>query len=92
MEVTGCSRQSLMTWCRLYRQQGPDGLIDKRKGGNSAKLSPQQIQDLAQRLREHTPQQIFGAAAASPTSGQFWTVEDLRVAVGRWHGVDLQES
>ena len=86
MDITGCSRPSLMTWCRLYRQQGPDALIDKRKGGNSAKLSPAQIQELAQRLREYTPQQLFGPAAASP-SGQYWTVEDLMVAVKRWYGV-----
>ena len=91
MEITGCSRSSLMTWCRLYRQQGPDVLIDKRMGGNSAKLSHQQIQELAQRLHEYTPQQLFGASAAS-SSGQFWTVRDLQRAVERWTGVIYQSN
>jgi transposase len=86
MDITGCSRSSLMTWCRLYRQHGPDILVDKRMGGNSAKLSREQIHDLAQHLCAYTPQQLFGSAAASP-GGQFWTVEDLARVVERRYGV-----
>lgn len=89
MAITGCGRTTLMTWCRLYRQHKAAILIDKRKGGNSAKLRPAQVQDLAQRLREHTPQQLFGAAAAS-ADGLFWTVEDLAQAIARWYGVQYR--
>jgi len=86
MAITGCSRTSLMTWCRLYRQRGFDILLDKRMGGNSAKLSREQIHDLAQHLHTYTPRQLFGPSAASP-GGQFWTVEDLARAVEGRYGV-----
>ena len=42
--ITGCSRSSLMNWCRTYREQGIAGLVDKRKGGNRAKLTATQIE------------------------------------------------
>jgi transposase len=37
-QICGCSRSSLMEWCRAYRQKGIAGLLDHRQGGNSAKL------------------------------------------------------
>ena len=37
-DITGCSRPSLMEWCRVYRQAGVVGLVDKRQGGNRAKM------------------------------------------------------
>src|SRR4029450_13824204 len=44
IDITGCSRTSLMDWCRLYRQQGLVGLLDHRSGGNIRKLPPDQIE------------------------------------------------
>ena len=38
IEITGCSRRRLLAWCRSYREYGVAGLIDRRAGGNSAKL------------------------------------------------------
>ena len=38
-QITGCSRTSLMEWCRAYREDHSQGLVDKRAGGNRAKLS-----------------------------------------------------
>ena len=38
-QITGCNRTSLMEWCRAYREDPSQGLIDKRIGGNRAKLS-----------------------------------------------------
>ena len=29
-QITGCSRPSLMEWCRAYRQNGVEGLLDHR--------------------------------------------------------------
>ena len=37
-EITGCSRSSLMGWCRAYREGGVEALEDHRRGGNRAKL------------------------------------------------------
>jgi transposase len=85
-EITGCSRASLMEWCRAYRQDASQGLVDKRAGGNSAKLRKYQIEDLQQRLHQYTPRELFGARATT-ADGQFWTVEDLARVVQVQFGV-----
>lgn len=86
IELTGCSRTSLMDWCRAYRQHSLRGLIDKRAGGNHAKLSHVQIDDLRQRLHSATPRQVLSEACASD-AGQFWTVEDVQAAISQWYAV-----
>ncbi len=85
-ELTGCSRASLMHWCQGYRTQGLASLADRRVGGNRAKLTPAQRQEVRSKLHQYTPQQVFGHAAATP-DGRFWTVPDLRRAVQQWTGV-----
>jgi transposase len=93
LTITGCSRTSLMEWCRAYQEQGIAGLQDKRVGGNRAKLSAEQIDDLRRRLRQYTPRMIFGGASSLP-DGQGWTLEDLSRAVQAWYDVtyDSQAS
>ena len=89
IDITGCSRPSLMEWCRNYRADGIAALVDKRVGGNRAKLRQAQIENLQARMRSYTPAQLFGPLAATP-GGQFWAVEDLQRAVMRWYGVSYQ--
>src|SRR4028119_1180361 len=84
--ITGCSRTSLMDWCRIYRTHGLNGLIDARVGGNRAKLTGDQRQQVAAKLRASTPRHLFGAETAT-SRGQFWTIPDLKRAVQRWFGV-----
>jgi len=88
-EITGCNRASLMEWCRAYRQDASQGLVDKRAGGNSAKLTKYQIEELLQRLHQYTPRELFGAEAAT-ADGQFWTVVDLAKVVQMQFGVEYQ--
>ena len=88
LSITGCSRTSLMEWCRAYRKDGVGALIDKRAGGNRAKLTAIQIEDLRQRLHAYTPGNLFGPTAAA--KGQFWTVPDLQRAIQQWYGVTYQ--
>jgi len=78
-----------MEWCRAYRQDPSQGLVDKRAGGNSAKLSKFQIEDLQQRLHQYTPRELFGAGAIT-VAGQFWTVEDLARVVREQYGVEYK--
>lgn len=80
--ITGCARASLMEWCREYRRHGIQGLVDKRVGGNSAKLSKLQIEDLGYRLRQYTPRDLFG-----PEESRYWTSLDLARAIQQWYGV-----
>ncbi len=85
-EITGCSRTSLLDWCRLYRTRGVAGLVDGRLGGNRAKLTPHQRETVRANLHQYTPRQLFGPQTATP-DGQFWTVPDLTRAVQAWFGV-----
>src|SRR5262245_57625646 len=61
-EITGCSRPSLMEWCRAYQQYDTAGLVDKRNGGNRAKLSSLEIEQLQDQLHSYTPGQLFESA------------------------------
>jgi transposase len=91
MNITGCSWTSLMEWCRTYRRDGVGGLVDKRAGGNRAKLTPAQIEELKGRLHTYAPAQLFGSSAAT-ADGQFWTVPDLRRTVEQWYGVSYRNA
>ena len=85
-EITGCSRTSLMDWCRLYRADGLPGLVDGRVGGNRAKLTPAQRQSVRAYLHQYTPRQLFGPDTAT-SDGQFWSLPDLKRAVQQWFGI-----
>ena len=89
LEITRCSRTSLMDWCRQYRSDGVDGLKDKRMGGNRAKLKLEQLEDLEAQLHMYTPAEALGPTAATPT-GEYWTVPDLKQATKKWFGVSYQ--
>ncbi len=88
-EITGCSRTSLMDWCRLFRSHGLAGLRDGRVGGNRAKLTPHQRETVHAHLHHSTPRQVFGPDTAT-AHGAFWTVPDLQRAVQDWFGVTWQ--
>jgi len=89
MQITGCSRTSLMEWCRAYREDHAQGLVDKRAGGNHAKLSKLQIEKLQRLLHQYTPKAQLGPRA-NPADGQFWSVEALALIVREQYGVEYQ--
>jgi transposase len=88
-QITGCSRTSLMEWCRAYRADPSQGLIDKRVGGNRAKLSKLQIEEVQALLHQYTPKERMGSKA-STADGQFWTMADLALVVQKRYGVEYQ--
>ena len=88
-QITGCSRTSLMEWCRAYRADHSQGLVDKRRGGNRAKLSQLQIESLQQVLHQYTPKERLGSKA-STLAGQYWNVEDLAQIVREQYGIEYQ--
>ena len=85
-ELLGCSRSSLLGWCRGYREAGLVGLADKRVGGNHCKLSVSQKAEVAEKIHRYTPRQVLGEATAT-ASGQHWTADDLQTAIYQWYGV-----
>jgi transposase len=89
--ICGCSRSSLMEWCRSYREAGVTGLVDQRIGGNRALLMPHQLERLQYLLDSYAPSQLFGAAACVG-SGQFWTVGDLAQLVQREFAVSYKSE
>jgi len=89
LEITGCSRVSLMEWCRKYRQDGVAGLQDNRKGGNSAKLKASQLSGLQEQLHSYTPAERLGVENCFG-DGQFWTVEDVAALVKKSYGIAYQ--
>ena len=78
-----------MEWCRAYREDHSQGLVDKRSGGNHAKLNRLQIEELQQTLHQYTPKERLGPKA-STVDGQFWSVEDLALIVREQYGVEYQ--
>lgn len=89
LSTCGCSRSSLMNWNREYRALGIAGLVDKRTGGNSAKLTSYQLEDLSERLDQYTPEQLLGPSAVD---GQFWNIQDLAALVKREYKVVYKSS
>ena len=89
MNITGCTRSSLMNWCQAYRVNGTEGLVDKRKGGNRAKLKQEQVDGLREQLQMYTPADLFGTTSATE-SGEFWTVPDLERAIEQWYGASYR--
>jgi len=88
-QITGCSRTSLMEWCRAYRADHAQGLVDKRAGGNRAKLSKLEIEELQQMLHQYMPKERFGSNA-NTVDGQYWSVEDVAQVVRERYGVEYQ--
>ena len=89
--ICGCSRSSLMEWCRSYQEAGVTGLVDQRVGGNRALLTPHQFERLQYLLDSYTPGQLFGDAACIGT-GQFWTVGDLAQLLQREFAVSYKSE
>lgn len=79
-EIAGCPRSTLLDWVHTYRTGGIEALDDHRVGGNSRKLTSEQVEDLARKLRLYTPRSLFGPEAAT-ADGQ---------AVHDWYGVTYQ--
>lgn len=89
LTITGCSRTSLLKWCRRYRQYGIAGLVDQRNGGNSAKLGASEYEQLQRQLHEYKPNQLFEQGAYQG-NGEFWTVRDLAQLLARDYAVRYQ--
>ena len=89
ISITGCSRSSLQNWCRSYRADPSQGLVDKRQGGNRAKLSQLQIEEVQAILHQYTPKERLGPNAQTAT-GEFWTVEDLAILVFEKYGFEYK--
>jgi transposase len=85
IDVTCCSRSALMGWVRAYQHGGVAALADHYIGGNRAKLTSEQIEQVKAHLQQ-PPAEVLPDDLAH-RGGDFWTIADLRVAVKHWFGV-----
>lgn len=92
LEITGCSRRSLLRWCQRYQQAGIEGLRDHREGGNRALLSEEQLTEAQRRLQQYRPIDVLGPGKVATANGLHWTVPDLKQALEQWYGVVYQGS
>jgi len=90
-DICACSRPSLMQWCRAYREGGVAALVDRRQGGNRARLSPLQIEAIQAQLHRYTPAQLLGRDACQG-DGQFWSVAEVATLLQRDYGVVYRSS
>ena len=86
IKITGCSRRRLLAWCCSYGAYGVAGLVDRRVGGNSAKLSSSEVEAVQAKLQQYRPHQLLRSDEYRG-SGEFWTVNDLAVWLEREFGV-----
>jgi transposase len=91
MAITGCSRRRLLAWCRNYRLYGVAGLVDRRAGGNSAKLSASEVEAIQHKLQQYRPNQLFSADAYQG-NGEFWGVAEVALLLERAYGVVYQSK
>lgn len=86
LEISGCSRRRLLAWSRAYQQYGIGGLIDGRVGGNSAKLSAEQIEAIQGKLHLYRPNQLLRTDEYSG-NGEFWGTGELAILLQREYQV-----
>jgi transposase len=85
-QICRCSVRSLLEWCQRYQSEGISGLVDKRSGGNRARLSSAQKEELKQLLHQYRPNQWFSQAECG-SNGEFWDIALLAKVVQKKFGV-----
>jgi transposase len=88
-DICGCTARSILNWTRAFQQGGLTALLDHRQGGNRAKLKPEQIEAVQNKLHGYTPAQLLGRDHCVG-DGQFWTPPDLARLLEREYGVLYQ--
>lgn len=92
MDLTGCAESSIREWVQDYKRDGLAGLGPHyaRSAQNASKLTAAQRAELHDRLHHSRPDQVL-SPLLRVSSGQFWTVSDLHVALEQWYGVVYED-
>lgn len=85
-EITQAGESTIRQWAMNYRAEGLNGLRSQWTGKNANKLTGEQREQIKQRLHEYRPVDLH------LSTGEYWTVSDLRVAVEQWFGVVYQDE
>lgn len=86
LRITGCSQRRLLGWSSAYQAYGIAGLIDRRVGGNSAKMTADEQAELQTKLHSYRPNQVLRPGEYQG-NGEFWSARDLSVLLEREYGI-----
>jgi putative transposase len=86
MDMVGAGASSIRQWAMTYRAEGIAGLRSKWQGQNATKLTGEQRALVKARLHQYRPVDLH------LSTGVYWTVSDLRVAVEQWFGVRYKDE
>jgi len=75
----GMDRQTLRDWVIRFNQEGPDGLLDRKRGGNQPLLSPEQMKALEQIVEDGPNLETDGVVR--------WRARDLKRVIEDRFGV-----
>lgn len=90
-DICGCTPRTLSNWVRAYQQRGLTALLNHCQGGNRARLTPEQIEAVQNKLHGYTPAALLGSDHCVG-GGQFWTVPDVARLLERDFGVVYQSK
>jgi len=88
--LTGLPRRTINRWYSRYLHHGLSGFVDNRQGGNHQHLTGEQIQDLAVKLHQYRPIDLFALDMVATADGAHWCVPDLKQAVKKWYDVEYK--
>jgi transposase len=88
--LTGLPRRTINRWYGRYLRHGLSGFVDNRQGGNHQYLTNGQIQDLALKLHQYRPIDLFAPDKVATADGQHWCVPDLKQAVKKWYDIEYK--
>lgn len=88
--LTGLPRRTINRWYGRFLRLGINGFVDNRRGGNHRYLTNEQIQDLALKLHQYRPVDLFSLEKVATADGQHWCVSDLKQAVTHWYGFEYK--
>ena len=90
--LTGLPRRTIIRWYKRYLQQGLPGFVDNRQGGNHQYLNDKQIQDLAMKLHQYRPVDLFSREEVATADGLHWCIPDLRRSIKQWYGIEYKRD
>ena len=90
-DLLGCGASTLHEWVQKYQRSGIEGLRNGWDGQNANKLTDDQRAELKRRLHQAAPDQALPPDQRT-SSGPFWTVAALRLAVQWWYGVGYKDD
>jgi transposase len=89
VNVVGSSSRTIQRWVQDYQERGIAGLKPGWRGENAKKLSDAQWAEIVQRLQGYQPDQLL-SREGRVSRGEFWTVNDVQVAVKTWYSVEYR--